>query len=462
MAKKKHPATILIVDDDIIFCSMLEDLLQQMGHQPEICHRIDECKIKLNQQTWDLILLDVGLPDGSGLSLLPVIRQTPKAPEVIIITGDGDASGAELAITNGAWDYLVKTTALERINLTVARALEHHRTSMQLQALKTLDVCGIIGKSPALLRCLSQVGQAASNNFNVLITGQSGTGKELFARAIHANSDRVMGQLVVVDCAALPTTLVESVLFGHVKGAFTGADHDAKGLFKSADGGTLFMDEVGELPLDLQRIFLRVLQEKSFRPVGSSREIPSNFRLIAATNKNLDDRVDKGHFREDLLFRLQSMSLNLPPLKDRGDDLDLLVTHFLDAMTRGNQTSSSQFLRGLAAYDWPGNIRELIHVLESAVAAASGESHLIPQHLPPKLRVLLAQKGMEQAKLQPALKTNNDPPLPPIRQYRLEQDKKYLIRLIGEARKDMQRAAMTAGLSLSRLYSLLREHGLKS
>jgi len=461
MAPKKHPATVLIVDDDNIFCNMLEDLLQQMGHNTEICHRIDECKIKLNQQTWDLILLDVGLPDGSGLSLLPVIRQTQKTPEVIIITGDGDASGAELAITNGAWDYLVKTTALERINLTVARALEHHRTSMQLQALKTLDVCGIIGKSPALVRCLDQVGQAGSNNFNVLITGQSGTGKELFARAIHSNSDRAMCRLVVVDCAALPTTLVESVLFGHVKGAFTGADHDADGLFKSADGGTLFMDEVGELPLDLQRIFLRVLQEKSFRPVGSSREIPSDFRLIAATNKNLDDRVAKGHFREDLLFRLRSMSLNLPPLKDRGNDLGLLVTHFLNIMTDGSQTPSDQFLAALCAYDWPGNIRELNHVLESAVAAAPSESCLIAQHLPSKLRVLLAQKGMEQATSQSALKEDNDP-LPTIREFRFEQDRKYLIRLVREAKKDMQHAAMKAGLSLSRLYSLLREHGLRS
>jgi len=454
-----HQAQILIVDDDHIFCRMLEDLLQRMGHAGRICHRIDACRRELEHHTWDLVLLDVGLPDGSGLTLLPWIRQLPNAPEVIIITGDGDADGAELAVNNGAWDYLMKTAAFEQINLIVARAVEHRQTIIELRALKTLNPCGIIGKSPCLQRSLDIVGQAALNDYNVLITGESGTGKELFARAIHANSSRASARLVVVDCAALPKTLAESVLFGHVKGAFTGADKDATGLFRAADGGTLFMDEVGELPLDLQRIFLRVLQEKSFRPVGANREEPSNFRLITATNKDLDLLTDQGNFREDLLFRIRSMFIHLPPLRNHMEDLSGLASHYLGILSRDSKKMSAEFLTALETYDWPGNVRELQHVLESSIASSMNEACLIVQHLPVNLRVVLARKGMETSEsflAEPVFE-----PLPSIREYRLRQEREYLCQLIQEVKNDMPAAAQRAGLSISRLYSLLKEHGLK-
>lgn len=452
-------AQILIVDDDPAFCRMLEDLLQRMGHASHFCHRMDDCRRELERHPWDLVLLDVGLPDGSGLTLLPWIRQQPKAPEVIIITGDGDADGAELAVNNGAWDYLMKTTAFERINLIVARALAHRQTTLELRALKTLDPCGIIGKSPALQRSLDLVGQAASNDFNILITGETGTGKELFARAIHANSRRAAAKLVVVDCAALPKTLAESVLFGHVKGAFTGADRDVPGLFRTAHGGTLFMDEVGELPLDIQRIFLRVLQEKAFCPVGGSQEEPSNFRLITATNKDLDQLTLQGKFREDLLFRIRSMSLHLPPLRSRLEDLPDLAAHCLATLSNHQKQLSPEFLAALETHDWPGNVRELQHVLEAAVASSMNETHLIVQHLPTPLRVMLARRGMEtQVPCSPGAMHE---PLPNIREYRLAQDREYLFRLIQEVGGDMQAAAHKAGLSLSRLYSLLKEHGIK-
>lgn len=460
METQTRQAKVLIVDDDQIFCRMLEDLLQRMGHASRICHRVDACRRELEQNRWDLVLLDVGLPDGSGLTLLPWIRQLAKAPEVIIITGDGDADGAELAVNNGAWDYLLKTAAFERINLIVARALEYHRTTLQLRAIKTLDPSGIIGNSPALQRSLDLVSQAALNDFNVLITGETGTGKELFARAIHANSSRGAAKLVVVDCAALPQNLVESVLFGHVKGAFTGADKEASGLFREADGGTLFLDEVGELPQDLQRIFLRALQEKSFRPVGASREEPSDFRLIAATNKDLDLLIDKGNFREDLLFRLRSMSIHLPPLRHRMEDLPELASHYIGTLSGHSKKLSKEFLSALAVHDWPGNVRELQHVLESTIASSMDEKNLIIQHLPANLRVMLARKGMEAREEM----NDSDPihgPQPTIREYRLLQDRKYLSRLIKEVNNDMQAAARRAGLSVSRLYSLLREHGLR-
>ncbi|MBU0463844.1 MAG: sigma-54 dependent transcriptional regulator [Proteobacteria bacterium] len=452
-------AKILIVDDDPFFCRMLEDLIQRMGHESRICHRMDDCRRELEQKTWDLILLDVGLPDGSGLTLLPWIRQLNQAPEVIIITGAGDADSAELAVVNGAWDYLIKTTAFERINLIVVRALEHRRVTLALNALKTLDPCGIVGKSPALQRCLALVGQAALNDFNVLITGETGTGKELVARAIHANSSRAAARLVVVDCAALPQTLAESVLFGYVKGAFTGADKDVAGFFASADGSTLFMDEVGDLPLDLQRMFLRVLQEKSFCPVGSSHEKHSDFRLIAATNKDLDQLAGKGKFRKDLLFRLKSMAIHLPPLRERLEDLPHLVIHSLATLSDPGKHLSKEFLTALETYEWPGNIREFQHVMEAAVAAAMNEKNLIVQHLPANLRVMVARKGMESAHQLPT--DSAQAPLSTIREYRLQQDRKYLRHLLTETDSDMPKAALKAGLSLSRLYSLLKEHGLK-
>ncbi|MCG8618881.1 MAG: sigma-54 dependent transcriptional regulator [Desulfobacterales bacterium] len=484
-------ATILIVDDDPVFCSMLEDLVGQMGHVVRTADCLDACREELgrgeldrkqvdlkesDQDRIDLVLLDVGLPDGSGLNALPWIRQMSPAPEVIIITGEGDADGAELAVHNGAWDYLIKTSPLERIRLTIIRALEHHRATLALRALKSIDPCGIVGHSPALQRCLDLMGQAARNDFNVLITGETGTGKELFARAIHANSQRAAGRLVVVDCASLPKNLVESVLFGHIRGAFTGADKDADGLFRDADGGTLFMDEVGELPMDLQRIFLRVLQEKSFRPVGADREIPSNFRLIAATNKDLEGLVAQGKFREDLLFRLRALSLHLPPLRERPEDLPLLTDHILQTISGTPPELSGEFTQALAAHDWPGNIRELTHVLQGAAAVAMGSGPLIVQHLPPGLRAMVARRRLDydiqglpvsghwtgdDPSPDLSIDSSNDDALTGIREFRQARDKEYLERLVKAFQGDMQGAAQKAGLSLSRLYSLLREHGLK-
>ena len=457
-------AVILIVDDDPIFCAMLSDLVQGMGYQVLLAHRLDDCRQALSHSGIDLVLLDVGLPDGSGLNALPWIRGITPAPEVIIITGEGDADGAELAVTNGAWDYLVKTAALERIRLTIARALDHHRTALALRAAKPVAPCGIVGCSPCLMQSLDLMRQASLHDFNVLISGETGTGKERFAQAIHANSDRATGRLVVVDCSALPQTLVESVLFGYVKGAFTGAEKDSEGLFRKADGGTLFMDEVGELPQDLQRIFLRVLQEKAFRPVGAGKEVVSNFRLIAATNKDLDQLADQGLFRKDLLFRLKAMQIHLPPLRDRLEDLPLLAEHILGEICQVVPQLSEEFGQALASHDWPGNIRELKNLLQGAVAASMGARTLLVQHLSPELRVKMMRKDLEPIgqKCAAGIKTEGKRvSLTDIREYRKLQDREYLVRLLEEFQGDMQGAALRAGLSLSRLYSLIREHGIK-
>jgi two-component system NtrC family response regulator len=387
---------------------------------------------------------------------------------VIIITGEGDADGATLAVTSGAWDYLLKTSALQRVTLAVTRALEHRQTARQLMAWKSIDRQGIVGNTPSLLRCLDQVAQAAQADANVLITGETGTGKELFTRAIHANSRHSEGRMVVVDCAALPRTLVESVLFGHVKGAFTGARTDSAGLVKAADGGTLFLDEIGELPLDMQKAFLRVLHERKFRPVGATTEITSNFRLIAATNKNLEALVDQDRFRKDLFFRLRAITIALPALRDHASDLPDLVNAILARLAQRQgetpKSLSDDVIDTLRTYSWPGNVRELEHTLEAAVAAAWNAPVLFVQHLPDSIRLARVHQDLEQDEAScPSTETMAapTPALLPIRQYRIEVEGAYLRDLMARTGGDVKRAAVMAGLSVSRLYGMLKEHGIR-
>ena len=292
--------TIAIIDDDSFFLVLLAEHCQQLGHATRTASSIEEGKALLAQQRVDLVFLDVSLPDGYGLEILPFIQSLSWAPEVIIITGMGDANGAELAIKNGAWDYLQKPLSRQELLLHIRRALEYHEKKQQRTPQVSLRRDEIVGKSKAISLCLDQVAHCAVVDTGVLITGETGTGKEVFARAIHNNSCRAKGPFVVVDCASLPENLVESILFGHVKGAFTGAVSDRKGLIEQADGGTLFLDEAGELPLETQKSFLRVLQERVFRPVGKDREQKSDFRLIAATNRDLMAMVEQGLFRSDL------------------------------------------------------------------------------------------------------------------------------------------------------------------
>ena len=283
---------------------------------------------KVKSGAVDVVFLDVRMPDGNGLEVLPEIQASSGEPEVIISTGYGDADGAELAIKSGAWDYIEKSSSAKAIHLSLTRALQYRKekkTAIVANAVRVLRRVNIIGDSPQIHACLDMVAQAAVSDINVLITGETGTGKELFAQAIHNNSARAKSSFVVVDCAALPDTLVESLLFGHVKGSFTGADKDREGLIRKADGGTLFLDEVGELPLVLQKAFLRVLQEHRFRPVGSKSEVKSDFRLVAATNRRLETMATEGTFRKDLLYRISVFALDLPPLQERLSDMKRLA-----------------------------------------------------------------------------------------------------------------------------------------
>jgi len=465
-------AYILIIDDDDLMCQSLSIVARRQGHDVVAVHTIGAGLEQANRQPFDLVFLDVRMPDGSGLDALPAIRGTASSPEIVIMTGFGDSRGAELAIRSGAWDYIEKGSSLKEITLSLERALAFRKQKMGeggnrvSVALKRED---IIGSSPKLKSCLDLVAQAAGSDAGVLITGESGTGKELFARAVHMNSRRAGKAFVVVDCAALPETLIESLLFGHEKGSFTGAEQARDGLVRQADGGTLFLDEVGELPITMQKAFLRVLQEHRFRPVGSQRELESDFRLVAATNRDLDLMVREGRFRDDLLFRVRSLVIELPPLRERAEDISELARWYTDRLCERYGIASKGFapelLTALVAYPWPGNVRELANALERTIAAAGSEPVLFPQHLPTNIRVQVAQAHMKHdAPSETRLGGENGRDIPKLHDFReavyAQAEKQYLTDLMSQAGNNIKEACRLSGLSISRLYALLKEHDL--
>jgi two-component system NtrC family response regulator len=464
-------ANILIIDDDQAICDLLAVMAEEMSHTSRSATMLGEGLRLLAQEAFDVVLLDLNLPDGHGLQVLPRIAGSPNRPEVIIITGEGDPDGAELAFNHGAWDFIQKPFIMKDVALPLERALQFRGQKLAQTQTRPMERQGIVGQSPALRSALDQAAQAAASSANLLITGETGTGKEIFARAIHANSQAAKGNFVVVDCSALPEALVEGILFGHRKGAFTGADSDRQGLVRQADGGTLFLDEVGELPLNAQKNFLRVLQEHRFRPVGGSEERESHFRLIAATNRHLPAMVAEGRFREDLLFRIQSITIRLPPLRERAEDIKELVFHQLSRLARQYHQDvkgfSPEFLDLLMAYAWPGNVRELFNTLDSALAAADGFPTLYPKHLPPQLRLGGVREGLRPPPAPPVPDgedISRAAELPPLRQYRSQVVERaeglYLRRMLELAQGDLRRACSISGLSQPRLYGLLRQHGL--
>ncbi|WP_027182019.1 sigma-54-dependent transcriptional regulator [Oleidesulfovibrio alaskensis] len=468
---------VLIIDDDEHMRHALGRTVRRLGCEPVMAGMGGEGLQHAEKGDIDAVFLDVRLPDGNGLSFLPRLAEAPSRPEVIIITGAGDPDGAELAITNGAWDYIEKTASIQDITLTLRRALDFRRERMESRKdcpVRALRRKGIVGDSPALMRCLDLVAQSAQTRANVLICGETGTGKELFARAIHENSMRSDGPFVVVDCAGLPENLVESILFGHSKGSFTGAEKDRTGLVQRAHGGTLFLDEVGELPLLMQKSFLRVLQERTVRPLGSAEEVPCDFRLVAATNRDLEAMVQAGEFRNDLLFRLRSILIDLPPLRDRKDDIPAISNNYLDReCARAGMDRKgcyADFFDVLTHYSWPGNVRELLHALDHALAAAITEPYLFAWHLPPALRAKVARArvaagpGSTPPQASPPMAENAGAGLPLLQDYReavLQQaESGYLRRLMAESGNCVRKAVSTSGLSQSRLYALLKKHNI--
>ena len=476
--------TILVIDDDPEIRDTFQSLSRRMRYDFLGAGSLAEGLALVRADHVDVVLLDIRLPDGNGLDALPDIRRGDNPPEVIILTGLGDPDGAEMAIVGGAWDYLVKPAPIKQTMLSLTRALKYHKEKGHGVSTVALRREGIIGSGPRLTACLDMVAQASRLTGPVLVTGETGTGKELMARTIHQNSTRAQGEFVPVDCASLTETLLESTLFGHRKGSFTGADQDRPGLVKLADGGTLFLDEVGEMPPAIQKAFLRVLQEKRFRPVGSSVEVQSDFRLIAATNRDLEDMAAQGAFRQDLLYRLKTFVINLPPLRERREDIKLLTLSQLDSLcqryglpTKGVGTDFSDML---LAYSWPGNVRELFGVLERALAASGLEPTLYAKHLPPEVRLqvmkayiergrredvpaeggLAGQPGQPLALAFPAGHADLSGPLPTLKAFKEARERQYLDELISRTDKDLQAMLDTSGLSRSHLYALLKKHGM--
>ncbi len=459
-------AQILIIDDDSFVAETISSLILHLGHVPTSALTLSDGLKQVGSNDFDLVLLDVSLPDGNGLEIIPKITVIPNAPEVIIITGFGDTNGASLAITNGAWDYLVKGDSLQNIRLSLERALryrEAHQKQSDSTFLKRVD---LVGESPAIIKLCNFIAQAVNGMADILLTGETGTGKELTARTIHSNSPRQKQDFVVVDCAVLPVNLSESTLFGSRRGAYTGADRDHEGLVAKADGGSLFFDEIGELSLEQQKVLLRVLQERSYRPLGDTREKKSDFRLIAATNRDLEKMVNDGTFRRDLYYRLNALNYTIPTLGERLEDIDLLAPYFINKICKKNGTETKGFspdlIEALKSHNWPGNIRELSQALEAAITLAGPEETLYSQHLANHLRINLSQAKLAHLERTPrqTLSDTDSEPLPSLAQFRQAAELEYFTRLLQQNRQNLKEALKISGLSRSRFYDLIKRHKL--
>jgi two-component system NtrC family response regulator len=462
---------ILIIDDDKMICKTLARNIQHMGHESTSVFTLEDGLEAVLYGAFDVVFLDVRLPDGNGLDALPMMQKADSSPEIIIITGDGDPDGAQLAIETGAWAYVQKPFNMENLGLQLSRALQYHEKKSQTKPLAILRREGIVGSSPELETCLDLVAQMANSDLNVLITGETGTGKELFAKTVHRNSARSTKNFVVLDCASLPENLVGSMLFGHEKGAFTGAEKPRVGFMKEADGGTLFLDEVGELPLTIQKDFLRALQEHRFCPLGSNKEIESDFRLVSATNRDLGARVQSGQFRKDLYFRIQAVTIELPPLRARPGDIKEIALHYIAKLCEryGTETKgvSPDFFDALTVYDWPGNVRELLNTMERVLAVARFEPTLFLRHLPTELRVHQARASVGETGMEEEIyskKGSQVPTLPKLQTVRdaalASAENQYLHDLMLLTKRNIKEACRISGLSQSRLYYLLRKYNI--
>ncbi len=462
---------VLIIDGDRPTCEVLAGCALRLGYDVSMGCTLTECIEKAASNPPDVVLIDAQLPDGSPLDILAAIHALPSSPTTIIMATGGSPESAERAIRNGAWDYIRKPASMKEMTACLTRVAQYRREHRCNDRTAEIKRNGIVGNSATMRVAMDMVKQAADSDVNVLITGETGTGKELFALSIHLNSRRSQDNFVVVDCTALPETLVESILFGHSKGAFTGADRAQDGLIRQAHRGTLFLDEMGELPLPLQKTFLRVLQEHRFRPVGGQKEVESDFRLISATNKNLEQMVAEGKFRGDLLYRLGAMTIRLPPLRQHPEDIKEMAVFYVEKVCRRFGVSpkkfSEEFLKYLTRYDWPGNVRELFHVLEHACAAGLHEETLFPVHLPQELRVTIARSLFEDDRHVPG---NGAGPamreqVLSLKRFRQtaysDLEEMYLRNLLTSSAGSIKEACALSRLSRTRLYGLLKKYNIR-
>ncbi|MGK7346348.1 MAG: sigma-54-dependent transcriptional regulator [Candidatus Nitrospinota bacterium M3_3B_026] len=392
MNEKEEKKKILVLDDERTLRIVLSRDLARRDFHVDTAETVAEAEELLNEGGYSLAFVDIVLPDGSGLDLLEKIRKRPAAPSVVMMTAEATMGNAIKAMQKGAFDYLTKPFDLDEVEILVDRVMEYRRMARELAELKSAEPAApgdeIVGRSPAMQEVFKLIGRAAGADATVLITGPTGAGKELVARALSANSPRAGGPFVTVNCAAIPKDLLESELFGHVKGAFTGAVEDKTGKFQAASGGVILLDEIGDMPADLQAKMLRVLQDGELYSVGGTRPVRVDVRVLAATNRDLASDVAAGRFREDLYHRLNVIHISLPPLRKRTEDIPLLTEHILSKIARAfnekPKTVTPQAMELLAVHDWPGNVRELENVLRRAVIMSPGGAITLDS-LPPEL-----------------------------------------------------------------------------
>ena len=445
------PASILIVDDESGIRQSLSALLRDEGYDVTAVASGEECIEFVGRRAFDLILLDIWLPGIDGLATLERINERDGAPMVVMISGHGKIETAVRATKLGAFDFIEKPLSLDKTVLAVKNALDYLRLEKENRRLRAEleQRYQILGDSVPMKALRQQIALTAPTNGRVLIYGESGTGKELVARALHAQSSRAQGPFVEVNCAAIPEELIESELFGHRKGSFTGASEDKSGKFQKADGGTLFLDEVGDMSLKTQSKVLRALEEQRVEPIGSSEMAAVDVRVIAATNKKLEDEISRNAFREDLFYRLNVIPFTVPPLRDRTEDIPILARHFLAEFNRTYGKKPKELtvaaMDVLLRYPWPGNVRELKNLIERLVIM-SPAMHIEPQHLPPEVfRDATRSPQHSYATLQEA---------------RSAYEREFILRKLEENQWNMTKTATAVGLERTHLYRKMKSLGI--
>jgi two-component system nitrogen regulation response regulator NtrX len=446
-----HRSHLLVVDDEAGIRESLASILEDEGYLVDAVASGEEALARATSGDFEVVLLDVWLPGIDGLQTLSRIQIMQRPPAVIMISGHGTIETAVRATKLGAFDFIEKPLSLEKIVVLVRNAVQQRRLAEENQLLRS--ELGyryqVIGDSVPMKAMRQQIAVTAPTNGRVLIYGESGTGKELVARALHAASLRSSGPFVEVNCAAIPEELIESELFGHVKGSFTGATEDKIGKFQKANGGTLFLDEIGDMSLRTQSKVLRVLEEQRFEPVGSNQTVNVDVRVIAATNKNLEQEIARGAFRQDLFYRLNVIPFYVPPLRDRKEDIVILARHFLNefssAYGKKIRELSETAMEVLLRYPWPGNVRELRNLVERLVIVCP-QARIEPHHLPPELF-----RGAAESPQQP---------YSTLHEARSAYEREFILRKLQEHRWNMTQTASALGLERSHLYRKMKSLGI--